>query len=278
MKLFAITALLSLTCLSAMQVAMAASAEQCRIYDGTTYADKPANRRGVLDIHIAYEGDLWDPRHRDAPMPWRAKVEAAARTAQARNVPLVLDIERWHVDSTASDEEVRGHVAKLKEIVGWARAAAPEIQLGFFSLAPMAASSWAQAAEGSKDLSDWRRINERLRPLAEVVDIIFPYSYTYLYNPDDWQAQAIGNVREARRYGKPVYLFIWPQYTERNKKLGYTFVPSEFWRRQLATACEHADAVVIWGGWDPKNRRRAAWDEDATWWRDVQMFKGIQER
>lgn len=252
--------------------ALAADVGRCAIYDGTVYVGKPVDRKGLLDIHIVYEGDLWDPRLPKAPYPSRRRVEVAAKDAAARNVPLVLDIERWRVDNTATDEFVRQTIAKLVEIIGWARQAAPTVKLGYFSLAPMGATSWAMAPPGSRDHLDWRRTNDRMRPLAEAVDIIFPYAYTFKYNPEEWQAQAIGNIAEARRYGKPVYLFIWPQYTERNKELGYTFVPSEFWRRQLSVGCEHADGVVIWGGWDPKLKRRAPWDDTYRWYRDVQDF------
>lgn len=277
MKMFlASVALLSV--MAAVEVhAQGAVGERCRIYDGTMYTNKPA-RPGVRDIHVAYESDLWDPRFRDAPMPWRSRVAAVARAAEARGIPLVLDIERWHVDANAADEEVVRAIDKLVEIIGWARAAAPNVELGYYSLAPMAASSWAVAPAGSKDNLAWRRVNDRVRRLAEAVDIIFPYLYTYQNNPEDWQAQAIGNIAEARRYGKPVYVFLWPQYTERNKELGYTFVPTEFWQRQLSVACQHADGVVIWGGWDPPNKRRASWDENARWWRDVRQFQGVDQQ
>lgn len=248
-------------------------ADACRIYDGTLYSGKPAVREGVLDIHVAYEGDLWNPRLPDAPMPWRRRVELAAETAAARDVPLVLDIERWHVDERASDAEVESSVAKLVEIIGWARQAAPEVRMGYFSLAPMAAVAWALAPEGSSENLAWRRVNDRLRPLVEAVDIVFPHAYTYRNNPGEWQAYAISNIEEARRYGKSVYLFIWPQYTERNQELGYTYLPTEFWQRQLSVSCEHADGVVLWGGWDPVNNRRAIWDESAQWWQDVLNYQ-----
>ncbi len=249
---------------------------ECHIYDGTIYQNKPAERPGMLDIHVVYQSDLWNPQLPDAPLPWRPRVEAAARTAEARNVPLVFDIERWPVDATVSDEQVALVIGKLLEIVQWARAAAPTVKLGYFTLAPMAASSWAVAPKGSEDNLAWRRANDRMRPLADAVDIIFPYVYTYKNNPAEWEGQALGNIREAHRYGKPVYVFIWPQYTERDKELGYTFIPSEFWRRQLAVACEQADGVVIWGGWDPKLRQRANWDDSAQWYRDVQVFLGLR--
>lgn len=253
----------------------AAAEGTCSIYDGTLYTNKPASRPGMLDIQVAYESDLWDPAYKDAPMPVQSRVESVARAAEARSVPLVLDIERWKVDNTVSDADVVVRIDKLVEVVRWAREAAPNLRLGYFSLAPMAAMSWAAAPEGSADNLEWRRVNDRLRRLADAVDMIFPYVYTYKYNPDEWQTQAIGNIVEARRYGKPVYVFLWFQYSERNQELGYTFVPSEFWLRQLDTGCRHADGIVIWGGWDPKNNRRAVWDGTLQWWLDVQAFQGV---
>ena len=44
------------------------------------------------------------------------------------------------------------------------------------------------------------------------------------------------------------------------------YIDADFWRLQLETVAEHADGVVIWGGWDFDHNRPARWDERVPWW------------
>jgi hypothetical protein len=71
---------------------------------------------------------------------------------------------------------------------------------------------------------------------------------------------------EARRYGKPVYPFLWPTYHNSNKKLTGQLVPGDYWRMELELVHQYADGVVLWGGYKEK------WDENAAWWRETQAW------
>src|SRR5690606_26877227 len=99
--------------------------------------------------------------------------------------------------------------------------------------------------------------------LAAAVDIIFPSLYTFYDQPEQWQRYAIGNVAEARQYGKPVYPFIWPQFHDSGAE-----IPSTFWRQQLETVYAEADGLVIWS----PARGRPTWNPSAPWWQATTDF------
>ena len=125
--------------------------------------------------------------------------------------------------------------------------------------------------------STWQAENDRLAPLAKDVDAFFPSLYTFYADRNGWVRYATAQINEARRYGggKPVFVFLAPQYHESNKILGGRFIEPKYWKLQLETASQQADGIVIWGGW--KNGP-AEWDEAAPWWKATKEFlreKGI---
>ncbi len=85
-----------------------------------------------------------------------------------------------------------------------------------------------------------------------------------------WKAYAIANISEARKYHKPVYAFLWPQFHDETKAClearkkqgdltspkilgckdpgrdGVSTIPGDYWRFQLETVYELADGLVIW--------------------------------
>ena len=69
-----------------------------------------------------------------------------------------------------------------------------------------------------------------------------------------------------------MYPFVWPQYHNSNKRLGYQYIDGTFWSLQLRTLYAHADGLVLWGGWDFTNNRKAPWDEHAAWWQATKQF------
>ncbi|MDO9084545.1 MAG: hypothetical protein Q7U56_14825, partial [Humidesulfovibrio sp.] len=98
------------------------------------------------------------------------------------------------------------------------------------------------------------------------VDIIFPSLYTFYDDPAGWKKYAIATIQEAKRYGKPVYPFLWYQYHDSNKLLGGKPIPAAIWRMQLETCLKYADGVVIWGGY------KELWSEEAAWWQETKTF------
>jgi hypothetical protein len=156
--------------------------------------------------------------------------------------------------------------------VEWIHTEAPGIRMGYFGIIPQPAYSWSLKSESSRQFQDWQVNNEALKPIATMVDVIFPCIYTYYNNPDEWRKFAIQTIREAKRYGKMVYCFIWPQYSEKNKILKHSYIDSDFWSLQLRTVYEHADGIVIWGGWDGDTNKPLVWDNEAAWYKETKYF------
>jgi hypothetical protein len=109
--------------------------------------------------------------------------------------------------------------------------------------------------------------NDQLRSLAGAVDVFFPSLYTFYPDQAGWKKYAIAQIEEARRYGggKPIYVFLWPQYHESNRILGGSYLPADYWLLELETAREYADGIVLWSG-------SSKWDEDAPWWKVTKEF------
>ena len=254
-----------------------ARAVKCLVFETLMHAGKPDLRRhGIEPIEIAYEAQLWNPGAAADSYPDLKKVLSAAHRAAMRQSILVLDIERWPVEAGVTDRLVEARIEQLQHIVGWIRGEYPHVRLGYFGLMPSAAVTWALAPAESSDGIAWRRANARLDSLAASVDVVLPSLYTYSNDPDRWVRVAVENIRQARRYGKPVYAFVWPKYSERNTELAYQYVGDDFWRLQLETVCRHADGVVLWGGWDPVHKRPERWSREASWWLATQRFLAAQ--
>ncbi len=109
-------------------------------------------------------------------------------------------------------------------------------------------------------------MDDELRPLARKVDILFPSLYTYYDDVEGWRTYARITLEEARRFGKPVYAFLWPEFHDSNEKLKGHYLPVDFWRMEMELCYELADGIVIWGGW------QQTWDDHAPWWIETKAF------
>lgn len=237
------------------------------VFDGTLYQSKPdLARHGVLPVHIIYAGDFWDPNADRDLLPEQSRVINLAERAQSADSLTVIDIEHWPTRSR--DGAVEESIAKYREVLRMFRSAEPQLRLGYYGVPPI--RDYWRAIEGqqSNAYAEWQIENDKLRILAQDVDVLFPSIYTFYEDREGWKNYAIAQIAEARRYatGKPVYAFIWPEYHGSNKLLGGTNIEAEYWALQLETLRQHADGIVIWGGWQQE------WDEDAPWWRETKSF------
>jgi hypothetical protein len=100
-----------------------------------------------------------------------------------------------------------------------------------------------------------------------------PSLYTFYDSPhdrSDWVRWARMTLTEARRYGKPVYPFLWPQFHESDPKVAGKPVPGDYWQMELETVHPLADGIILWGGWS--NGRQTPWDEQTEWWQVTKRF------
>lgn len=242
-----------------------------KVFDGTLYRNKPdLAPYGISPVHIIYEGSFWSRGDAKRAAPDERTVRELARKAAKEGGMVVIDIERWPLSGDAA--EVDRSIGKYRQVAQWFRAESPGVMFGYYGVLPQRDYWRAIKGAGHRDYLSWQDGNDRLRPLAESVDAIFPSLYTFYRDQEGWRKYAIAQIAEARRYGKPVYVFLWPQYHESNAILGGRFVSKEYWRLQLDTARAHADGVVIWGGWDGNAARPAEWDAEAEWWAATKEF------
>jgi hypothetical protein len=243
------------------------------VFDGTLYASKPdLSAYGIRPISIAYTGQFGKDWYKDADaLPDKNIVEKVALDAQAKNSPVVIDIEHWPLQG--SPNEVRASLSKYMTVLRWFKEAAPGLAVGFYGAPPIRDYWKSLKSPMSKEWAAFARENDQLRPLADSVDILFPSLYTFYTDRGGWVRYAYAQIAEARRNsnGKAVYVFLWPQYHDSNPALAWAHLPPDYWRLQLQMAKQYADGIVIWGGWGRDNRP-AKWDENAPWWKVTKEF------
>jgi hypothetical protein len=178
----------------------------------------------------------------------------------------VVDIEQWSV--VGDPTTVAESVAKYQQTLQMFQQDAPSLQFGYYAIAPIRNYWDVMAGPQSAGYLAWQQENDAVAPIAQKADALFPSLYTFYTDQAGWKKYAIANIAEARRIapGKPVYVFLWPQYDASTGAQGGDYLPDAYWQMELETAKQYADGVVIWGGWTE------TWDNNASWWLVTQQF------
>lgn len=181
--------------------------------------------------------------------------------------PVALDIERWPID-VSDDKRRQEHIKNLASAIQNVRKIRPDMKFGYYGEVPIRVY-WRDTESVSIAQRDsWRHRNEQARrDLAPYLDALFPS----LYNLDDdarrWEFNARNILGEARKFGKPMYCYLSPQFHPSNKALAGKYVPRELWRLALDTCHELADGIIIWS-YAPN----AEWDSQFPWWQETLAF------
>ena len=253
-----------------MQGQTVSSKRQFAVFDATGFTQKPdLGQYGLKPITVVYPNLMWEGNKvpDTTSLPDSSRINAFARLASQSTSVLVIDIEHWPL--TGDPGTVAESVKKYQTVIKWFKASAPSLKVGFYGVVPIP-DYWDSLQEkDSPQSAAWRKENDSLASIAQLVDVLFPSVYTFYEDRNGWSKSAIAQIQEARRYvgGKPVYVFLWPQYHDSNKKLANTFLPGDYWRMELETARKYADGVVIWCC-----SNRQAWDDKAPWWLETQGF------
>ena len=168
-----------------------------------------------------------------------------------------LDIENWSTDAPANVQKYLQTILSFEQF-------APTLKFGYYGVSPVRDYWDSISAPDSPQFKAWQARNDAVAPIAAQADILFPSIYTFYPDEDGWKTYAIAQIKEARRIGpgKPVYVFLWPQFEDPTQ----SYMPSHLWRLELETARQHADGIVIWGG------SQQTWDNNAPWWLETQKF------
>ncbi len=254
-----------------------ASGARCfRMFDGTAYAHKPDLAPFGLEPARLFDPDrLWPGLDKAAELPEKSVYRSWVASIRTRPGHLIIDIEHWPLRGT--DATVTESVSRYVTVVTAVRKEGYTDPLGYYGAPPVQDYWRAIEPPESREYREWQAENDRLRPLADVVDVLFPSLYAFYDDVPGWERYAIANLAEARRLaaGKPVYAFLMPQYHDSNRLLGSRYVAEAFWSRQLHLVLQYADGAVIWGGWggeDLHSNRPQEWHEDAPWWQVTRNF------
>jgi Hyaluronidase len=248
------------------------------IFDGTLYSNKPdLSADGLQPINIVYGQEFGLNWLKQADLlPPIESVQTVARKAQLIGAPVVLDIEHWPLQDTP--DVVRSSLQRYMTVLSWFQNAAPGLSVGYYGFPPLGDYWRAIKGPSSQEYQSWMGENDQLRSLAEGVAVLYPSLYTYYRDRAGWKKSAMAQIAEARRYagGKPVYVFLWPQFYDPNSNsdatFGGSYLPDDYWLLELMTAKEYADGIVIWGGWDLKINKQMIWDDSAPWWKITKAF------
>lgn len=241
------------------------------VFDGTLFKNKPSlDPYHVRPITLLYESRLFAANQSPDAMPSEIIVRSLAYELRGSPDPVVLDIERWPLKG--DHLAVQSTVAKCVSVLSWVKAEAPNVQAGMYGTVPIPDYWRAIRDHSSMEFRSWQQDNDRLEAVIDHIDALFPSIYTFYPDRQGWVTYAIAQIAEARRKakGKPVYAFLWPQYHESNQLLGLRPLDQDYWELQLNTVAQHADGVVIWGGWGVNGPE--PWNEEAPWWQVTKRF------
>jgi hypothetical protein len=263
------------------------SASPFQVFDATLFTDKPnLNPLGVPRVLLG-ESIIFKQvgTGYDMSKPDEAATRSFARLAADRQQMIIIDIEDWPIDiRSQTDAAVQHTIDMFIQIVDWVHSERPEVKIGFYGLVPLSdywtpvsydkaldksvtSPWWAEhLPQFEANFKAWQAANDRLDVLASKVDFLSPSLYTFYEDQDGWQRYAKWNVEEAKRYGKPVYPFLWMDYHDSNAALKGQLLPVDYWNMELQTLKQSADGVVIWGGWQEQ------WDPQAPWVQATEQF------
>lgn len=245
---------------------IAGAAEQPHAFDARNamrFANLPdLTRYGLKDVTVVYASELWPKKaSRSEPDLSFIRSETIPRVRRKAKDLVVIDVEHWDLTGTSSGEIERS-IRRYMDVLDTFRTHMPGIRHGLYSMVPIR-NYWTPVRGNTEELARWRGENERLKPIAEVSDVIFPSLYTFYEDRDGWLTYANANIAEAKQYGRPVYPFLWPQYHTSWKP-----IDRDFWRLQLETVYDNADGMVIWTPAKGKPR----WNPEAPWWQETVDF------
>lgn len=221
---------------------------------------------GVPYNPIVYERSLVPNANSDTPASQEA-MKAVLSSIKPGPFPTVLDVERWPIE-TPDLEKRKDHIERLIDMLKRAKEARPDMQYGYYGTLPIRVY-WPVTGFSNPALrSAWQKLNDQgVRALMPHVDALFPSLYHFDDDASRWESNTRMLLTEGRKFGKPMYCYLSPQFHPSNKQFAGKYLSRELWRSALKTCHELADGIVIWA-YAPKTE----WDPQAPWWQETLAF------
>lgn len=240
-----------------------------KVFDGTLYSDKPKlDNYGIESLKILYASSFWSKKQSREQIPDSKIIKALSQDVIAdKNIILCLDIEDWKLNG----DERSASLEKYKATINLFKHYLKDTSIGYYGVLPER-DYWASVKDNDKKKIRWKNTNNDLLDFSKNVDVVFPSLYTFYGDKEGWKKYAVEHLKEAKKYGKPVYAFLWPLYHESNFLNKHDYIGDEYWKMQLEIVKKYADGLVLWGGWDFENKRPMKWDENSAWWAVTKKF------
>jgi hypothetical protein len=236
-----------------------ATTAKYRILQSPAFANMPEPMApGIETLYLVPQGALYSKKGALVAK----KVKAVALEAQTRNQILVLDVEKWSVDTRFSTTaEIDASLAEMSQIIAMIRKTAPGVKLGFWNIG---VTGVPQNLNDATAMAKWKQSVDYLVAHLPEQDFQFPGLYTKSsvdINANEWEASSKAILEQAARYAKPIYPFLYMNDLDTGDAL-----PGDYWKMQMSTMRQFADGAVIWGG-------SGSWDPNAPWF---QATLGVQ--
>ncbi len=240
-----------------------------KIFNALLYKDLPNMQdMCIQDINVVYAWKFFPRGHKKNPyaMPSNDAINKVANNAKKQDLLTVIDIEHWGLkNKNDAEKSVKNYTDVVKQL----KKQLPELKIGYYGVVPIVDFSRAKSDVVKSKYMSWVKDNNRVKPIANIVDAAFPSLYTINSNSKSWLSRAKAHIGEARRLAKnkPVYPFVWPNYHRQGGRYpkGYE-VEKKYWRLQLEFLRKNADGIVLWGGY------KQTFNSRMEWWRETQEF------
>lgn len=194
---------------------------------------------------------------KDFPSEIKTRELAANKSSSLIEDIYYIDIEQLPTGVNDLKLSWSESIVKLSAISNWLKNERNNFKFGFYDILPQR-EYWNRSQQ-------WKDRNSYFLPLANFVDFVAPSLYTFYNDPVGWSAYAIDNINEAKKYNKPIYPFIWPQYHESSALKGQ-LINGDYWRSQLEIVLNYADGVIIWGGNTYDWATSTSTTDNNNWW------------
>ena len=252
------------------------------VYDALAHRGKPdLSPWGLRPIVMLYENQFF-PRdlteaERAASEPPEGLIRQIARNLPPRSL-VCVDIECWSLSKADRSETVR----RFHRVVRQIKTLRPDVRVGVFGYVPPAELRWGAylKGKGSVAYANWTAACEDMAPLAKEVDVLFPGLYPSYVRWENRLASGRMMLQAARRYGKPVYVFVSPrrpghvvdcETAKARPELNWRMVDDRYWLGLLKLAASEADGIVVWGGYVPRVGY-ATWNARESWISILRVF------
>lgn len=255
------------------------------IFDCLSYEDRPTTQElGMVKLHLMGHWSFWADGKAKLHFDASHTHESLKKLPSCAEVCINIEAEGWRTDYRQyGKEDVRHAMHQWIRLLTFCRALRPDCSWGVYATWPIR-DYWSPVNGKRASISRWKRANSftrRTRNLltgrleaadpAELCDYIYPSLYEFYDEPEQWVKYANANIAEARKYGKNVRPFLWPEFHNSNAQLAGQNIPGEHWRVILQACKDMGVDPVIWGGW------QQIWNPDAEWWMVTKDFIGRAE-